>query len=240
MNKIEELKKLKALLEDGAITKDEFNELKKELLKDSSSVSDSEENRSGSDKNRVKNDNRKKTIPKNKTQSKQTKTAANKFDGFQEPNEFTEGLFYIVSGASLLLFVMFWVRYSLVVGVVSAVIAFGISFLVGRFVPKLLVRNLSLAGLILLFGFLIFKPIGNTAENPAPADTQTSADERPVLHCKWCKKVIIGEPYEDLYNYTIEPDGIGIIIFNSGTKYGYCSEECAKKGALAGYGYTKH
>jgi hypothetical protein len=248
MDTIEEIKKLKSLLDQGAITVDEFDKLKKKIL---SSESDSIDFQKPDKQPSIHKEilagaisEPKKTTKEAKKKSSSVKKPIEKgsqTEEFQEPNEATKKIFKACLVLDLLLGIIFWYRYdSIIAFFICVIISIPLTLITVRLIPKLSLRNFSLIAQVIILLLLISIPIGSVNNASNSDSSETSADDRPVLHCKWCKKVIIGEPHEDLNDYTIEPDGIGIIIFNSGTKYGYCSETCAKDASYAGYGYTQH
>lgn len=71
--------------------------------------------------------------------------------------------------------------------------------------------------------------------------SKSNSEDTAYMKCRYCSKEIIEKNNQGIMCYTKEPDGIGILTFYSGSKYDvYCSEECAAKGIMVGYGYTEH
>jgi len=227
MEKIEEIRKLKALLDQGAINEEEFNSIKSELISKETDTRTSKVSQTTSSLNKG-DDMKNKTAAVSRTIEKppvKTKSAK-----FEDGNATTVSLFKVILGLSVILGIVFWIRYdSFIAFIIATVISIGLAMAVARlFVPKLKPRNITLGILSAFLLLLIIFPIGavNKSSSSSPSSSY-STDDIPCLHCKFCKKVVYGNPHEDITCYTIEPDGIGMVFFNSGTKYAFCSEQCA-------------
>jgi len=241
MNKVEEIKKLKSLLDQGAISEDEFTVLKKELLSQKTDFNKANEVLPPNTSNQQENsqNNSEEVIIEPLTYVKKPSKKKIAVPKNEESNDNTD--IFIASGivASLFTSIRFWVRFeSFAAFIIVLTIGVAISLTIPKVVHKSFLKNLLLGLVSFAMLILLAVPIGN--DTKSTSSTEVSEYERPSLYCKWCKKWTFGKPYENLYDYTIEPDGIGIIIFNTGEKFGYCSKECAEKGALAGFGYTEN
>lgn len=215
MNKSDEIKKLKSLLDDGAITEEEFNTLKKNLISQySESINAESENKS------IKQNVRQSSIKNN------------------ERNALTASLYNIGRGLGIILGIVFWIRYeSFIAFLISIILSIVGLFWINKIVLQVTKRNLFLGALNLLFLLLIIIPIGNNSSMSASEST----DDIAYMKCRYCGEELIEKNNQGIMSYTSEPDGIGILTFYSGSRYDvYCSEECAKKGIMVGYGYTEH
>lgn len=156
MNKIEEIKKLKSLFDQGAITQDEFNILKQNVLVDGNSV--------------VNQSTEIKTHKKKNTQQ------AIKSDIYEiQPKKKSKAFIWLV-----------------------------------------------LIGSILVFIF--------TMNYDSPSST---SDDRAVLTCIFCKKIVVEENGKDLIYYTNEVDGCAVHAVNSGSYNAFCSPQCCKAYRIA-------
>ncbi len=224
MGKLEELKKIKSLLDQGAITIEEFNTLKNRLLspyEDSNSLNREKETSSS------KNPQRSQKAVKKTSAKKSTKKKATK-EKFEAGNEFTVSLLKIGLGLSVLTGIFFGYRYNgfVAFGIV-VIVGIGFSLAIPRLVAKLVLRNILMGlNVIVLFLLLIF-PI-NVDSNTNSGNTSSSSDDRAVLHCKFCQETIYEKGGDGIVCYTHEQGGCAWVQFYGGTKYAFCSDRCCE------------
>jgi len=203
MDIIEDLKGLKNLLDQGAITKEEFNALKKKIL---SRDAGRDELKTLSEASAMIEEKIPEKAVSVTSSINQTITSQTKSENVEEGNETTLKVFKIGLCLGLLLGIIFWVRYeSFVAMIISAVLSIGAILVVYRKIPKVKSRNISLGLLSLLFLLLIVTPIGgnsssnkslNVSQNePAISDGQ-SEDE------KYVRDYIISHRFADIENGT--------------------------------------
>ena len=155
MEKMEEIRKLKSLLDQGAISEEEFSILKKRVL---SSIQEIDAKKDLSAKA--------KKPPKKKVVSK----------GFEPGNEITVNLLKIALGLSLGAGVFFWIRYeSFVAFIILALIGIGVSMAIPKLIPKLLLRNLLLGLVSVVMVLLIVFPIGGTSSSSSESSSSHSS-----------------------------------------------------------------
>lgn len=228
MDTIEEIKKLKALLDQGAINEEEFNSLKKKVL---SEINDLKE-----DKETISSTSTTETIPAQKKKKKPSPdvkkptSKGKKVEEVQTGAEWTEILAYFVLAAAILLSLVFWIRYnSFWIFLIALAISILIPWRIGKVTPKAIHKNLYFVALIAMYIILISYPIGikKSASSSSSTSESSSTDggtRTSVLHCIWCKKTVTKQGA--IICYTSEPDGCGLVQFYGGTKYAFCSDEC--------------
>ena len=156
MEKIEEIKKLKSLLDQGAISEEEFKILKDRLIS-SDEVSVIPEKKVSASAPKVSQSEKK--VVKKPSAKKKAKNV-----GFEAANEFTLNLFKIGLALSALTGIIFWIRYENITAlIIVAVLGIGLILAIPRTIPRLLHRNLLLALVNIGLLLLIIYPIGNTS-----------------------------------------------------------------------------
>ena len=188
MDLMEEIKKLKSLLDDGAISENEFKLLKKQVLYP---VTDSNEPQKSSTPSAIQKEMLDVGIDDSNTIHRETKKKSpiikkpikkdNKSEEYQEGTEFTRILASLVIGAALLLSIVLWVRYDnfwifLIVIALSILIPLRIS----KVTPIVSKRNLYLSLLVVIYAILIFVPIGkpnSVSSTSSEQSTESSIDE---------------------------------------------------------------
>ena len=187
MDTIEEIKKLKALLDQGAITTVEFNELKKNVLSgETDSIESRKTNTSSTQDNSIKIQ---KEFKKKSSTGKKTIKKGKNPKGFQEPNEGTLWLIKICLGLGLLTAIIFWYRYdSFIAFLITAIISIALTMVSARLIFKLRLRNLTLAIQSVILFLLIIIPIGaiNTLKQTNSGSVNESSS--PSSETKYCSK----------------------------------------------------
>jgi hypothetical protein len=151
MKEIDELFKLRELLEQGAISDDEYKVLKGTIL-DSSKLDDKT----------VESPKLKQSMQKQKPAAAKSKQVRAKIKPESVESGWTNLWVGIGVLAGLLLGLVFIFRYDTFIALVLPIgLALGIIFILKRFVTKNLVRNLSLFGINALLVLLITFPIGD-------------------------------------------------------------------------------
>jgi hypothetical protein len=184
MNKIEEIKKLKSLLDEGAITQDEFDSLKKSIISTETKAKDTLVNQNSNltnekQKQLIKPDTGNKTY-REKTDSKrkdENSAYKNNSTEWEDNNEATLNLSRISWVFGLVLGIVFAFRYNFYAFLLAIGLSIGASIAINRLVPKLLHRNMLLGGLSVVLLLLIIFPIGN-ARSFSKIDI---SDEQAVL-----------------------------------------------------------
>ncbi|MBN2835696.1 MAG: hypothetical protein JXR48_12110 [Candidatus Delongbacteria bacterium] len=150
-------------------------------------------------------------------------------------------LFKIGVGLSIILGFIFLIRYdSFISLLIITILAIGGLFGINKMIFEVSKRNLLLGALNILLVVLIIVPIGKVTDYSSKSSSD-STDDIAYMKCRYCGEEIVEKNNQGIMCYTSEPDGIGVLTFYSGSKYDvYCSEECAKKGILVGYGHTEH
>ncbi|WP_319482903.1 hypothetical protein [uncultured Draconibacterium sp.] len=161
--------------------------------------------------------------------------------GKKKGNATSTNLFKIGAGLSIVLGFVFLIRYdSFIALLVIITLAIGGLFWIRKTTFHVAKRNLLLGALNILVVVLILVPIGKVTDYSSKSSSD-STDDIAYMKCRYCGKEIVEKNNQGIMCYTSEPDGIGVLTFYSGSKYDvYCSEECAKKGILVGYGYSEH
>jgi hypothetical protein len=212
---IEEIKKLKSLLDQGAISEEEFNLLKKKVL---SKAIVSEEPQKTDLSSPAQNGMVSDPVNYQKTVNKETKKESSnikkplknveKTKEFQAGNEWTRHLLKIGWGLSLVLGIIFWYRYdSFIAFLITIIISITLTFLVARIIPKLRKRNSTLLIQSVILFLLIIIPIG-TIDNMKETDNSSSNKSEQIDDDdKYVRDFIIShyfEDYESGVSFTLE------------------------------------
>jgi hypothetical protein len=208
MDAIEEIKKLKALLDNGAITTEEFNELKKKVL---SEETHSKEPQKPVTPSSIHKEMLSGAINEPKKVSKETKKKSstvkkplkkgNPKEDFQEPNEATTKMFKACLVLDLLLGIIFWYRYdSIIAFLICLIISIPLTLITVRIIPKLSLRNLSLIAQIIILLLLIIIPIGNVNNTSSADSSSTSSTESSTDEGKDIRDFLISHTFEDNEN----------------------------------------
>lgn len=184
MDTIEEIKKLKALLDKGAITDEEFSTLKKGVLS-TNEVSETPKRKkvtSSPKTNQVNLSAVKKTSTNYKKPSRK-KVA----EGISETgNQITVNLLKIGIILSVITGIFFWIRYDRFFALlIVALIGIGASLAIPKLVPKVLVKNLLLGLVNVVLLLLLVFPIGNVESNASTNSSQQGSgiDRSKMNYC---------------------------------------------------------
>lgn len=163
MDIIEDIKGLKNLLDQGAITEEEFNSLKKNIL--SKDTGKNELNISSSQSSLIET-----SVNEQKTEAESLKAptapTGSEITEFEAGNETTIKIFKWGIGLCLLLGGVFWVRYdSLVAMLISAILSVTTVLLVTRKIAKVKTRNLTLGAISLALVLLMVVPVGERSSS---------------------------------------------------------------------------
>lgn len=168
MNKIEEIKKLKTLLDEGAITEDEFNSLKKGIISTDAKAKEILLNENSDLRNQKKEqlvapDTNNKTFKKKVVYKERNENSVYKNNSteWEDNNTATLNLSKISWGFGLVLGIVFAFRYNFYAFLLAIGLSIGASVAINKLVPKLLYRNISLGLLSVVLVLLIIYPIGN-------------------------------------------------------------------------------
>lgn len=192
MDHIEELKKLKSLFDQGAITQEEFNSLKASLLSEIANTNNNDSPISPEQNSNISTDHlpqkpetkaepRTEQEPEPKPKSKpepkpaplnKTKAGPKKDSKeYEEGGEFLQGLAYLLIAGSILLGLVFWIRYdSFILAAITLALTLGAPILISRATPKASRRGLFIASMIALYVFLIAFPIGASSLSEVDVD----------------------------------------------------------------------
>lgn len=228
MDQIEELVRLKTLLDKGAITEEEFNFLKKKIInqtgeqpvpKTSEAVRPVVEKKISPQKDEIP---QKEKINSPEITVKTETPAADKTE-YETGTEMTGNLAKIGIGILLILVVVFWVRYkSFIIAIITGIVLFGTLYLNGEFTKKVKRRNLNIGIVILVSLLLILIPVGKKAESSSSGE---QTNESPVDDdAKYVRDFIISHYFEDTengYTFTLKfsdsrAGWFGIVEFNLG------------------------
>jgi len=226
MKIIEEIQKLKALLDQGAINNYEFNLLKKKVLSERIDTKESQKSMPLTSTS--------KTIPV------QEETKNSSFDEVHKPiikdkksEEYESAtiLTEILSPSVLLialgLSIVLWVRYdNFWIFLIFLAVSYFFPIRISRVTPKVSKRNLYLSLLIVFYGILILVPIDYPFSKSSPSSEQSS--ETPVNNAdKEVRDFIISNNFKDIENgvaFTLEFSDShggwnGIMTFSMGSCY---------------------
>jgi hypothetical protein len=182
MDTIEEIKKLKALLDQGAITTEEFNELKKKAL---SGETDSIESRKTNTSSTQDNSGKvKEEITKKSSTVKKPIRKGKQSDRFQDYNEWTVHLSKIGFGLGLVSGIIFWVRYDSFIAFLLLIISsIALTIAIFRLIPKLKIRNLTLLVQSVVLILLILIPIGTINSMRGNGDNDSTSPNSETVYC---------------------------------------------------------
>lgn len=182
MDTIDEIKRLKALLDQGAITEEEYTSIKMKLISKEScekgkSLSPNEP------KLNVEHTSKKKGSHKSPNSKKVS--GRNKSREFETGNNTTVRLFKFALGLSVILGLLFWDRYdNFVAFIITTVISTGLAIAVARFlVPKLILRNITLGILSAFLLLLIFVPIGAVNKSSSSSSSSNPSSTSNMNYC---------------------------------------------------------
>lgn len=172
MDKIQEIRELKALLDEGAINDDEFNMLKREVLSKSAATNNSKSISPSSLQKKSNNINDKVKKTSHKTQ----KQKVNVSDEYQESNDYTATFFYIARASGVLLGIVFGVRYnSFLAFILITAFTIGLTYIIYRLVRKLSMRNFFLISLVVICIVLVANPIGSKYDYSSSNSSNSSS-----------------------------------------------------------------
>ena len=177
MDIVEELKRLKSLLDQGAITDGEFASLKKKVLAKEASREEPKQHSSApsAPKEQYSDEREKEAEPSIRA----TAVPESESSIFEAGNDITVKIFKWGLGLCLLLGVVFWVRYdSIAAMLVSAAMSVAALALVTRKVTRVKVRNVSLGVISLVIILLIIVPIGGTGSSGNSGSANALATEQ--------------------------------------------------------------
>lgn len=183
MNKIEELQKLKSLLDQGAINTEEFNSLKNKILHEKIEAVKSETKILSQP---IVIDHTNSVALRKKPTKKYVKKNIEITQEYQEGNSATQGLLGLGMIASLILSFVFWLRYDIVWLFFITLFSYvGSIYLIGKFIPKVLKRNIYLGTLLLVCIFLIAVPIGDISSSSggSPSNSSSSSSTTNYRYC---------------------------------------------------------
>lgn len=229
MNTIEELKKLKSLFDQGAITQDEFDSLKKNIISSGIQEKDALLNQKSNLKDEenviLESNNKTSKIAKPNTggnKTKNTKAVSNKKNEntsyknnstkWEDNNNATLNLVNISRFFGLVLGLVFVFRYTNFFALVIPIgLSIGASIAIAKLIPKLLVRNISLGMLSVVLVLLISFPIGNTSFGKSKTSSNSSSENysgtsTSTRTCAWCGKSYSGDGYYHLGNECVKGD----------------------------------
>jgi hypothetical protein len=219
MNKIEEIQKLKSLLDQGAITQEEFDSLKKNIISASVQAKDSIPNGSINidckEKILLETPVTTQKIVKKTTGNKtnKTKAASNKRNEktysksnsteWEAGNEVTTNLVKLSWAISIIIGIIFWVRYdSFIAFIFIAGLSIAASIAIPKLAPKLVHKNMFLGMLCIVMVLLIIFPIGNTSKLSVSgsSDNKVASTESVNDDDKFVRDYIISHRYVDIEN----------------------------------------
>ena len=186
MDKIEGLNKLKSLLNKGAITKEEFELLKKDLLvqKNISTAQEGINTPIQTANNTQQNKQEKKPAVAKSTSGKSKKKR-----GFEERNGISQALLNLCIGTGIILGIVFWVRYdSFVAFLVTSILSIATGIIVVKVVPKLLSTNLLLLLTSAVIVLLIVFPIGDVQKASSTSNAGSSSSSSSTSSNQYCSK----------------------------------------------------
>lgn len=193
MDKIKEIIKLKELLEQGAITTEEFNSLKNKVL---SGETDSTRSQQVVTTSVIQDE----ILPAVKTKQKKATREPGKKSStrekpvikgtqkeiFQEPGTGTIKLVKICLGLGVLLGIIFWYRYdSFIAFLGAAITSIALTLSVARLINKLISRNLVLVAQCIILFLLIIFPVGNV-KNISASGSESSSSSSDASGLKLC------------------------------------------------------
>jgi hypothetical protein len=209
MYKIEELKKLKSLYDQGAISENEFTLLKKQIISNQKESISSENSTNQNDLLRTKRNNVLKKV--SYINSEETTIKKKQTNVWQEGN-YATGIF-LKTGLlfSVLAGLTIWYRYNFFAFIIFTGISITGIVLLGK-VKKVLTRNLYLGlisvGLLLLN---IFPLNNNSNSSSSGSDSNStissgSSYSSETRTCSYCGKEFSGNGYYHLFDDCVEGD----------------------------------
>lgn len=176
MDIVEEIKRLKNLLDQGALTEEEFTSLKKKILLKDSFRDEQKHNTAPSVPQEQYLPEREKEAEASTSDIAVTESESTIFEA---GNETTIKIFKWGLGLSLLLGGVLWVRYdSIAAMLVGAALSIAALAFVSRRVSKVKVRNFSLRMISMFIILVIIIPIGGTRSNEKSGSVNALATEQ--------------------------------------------------------------
>ena len=210
MDIIEEIKKLKTLLDQGAISHEEFETLKQKVLSNKSQSIKTKPQVSSSSSTQSKLNANKNSNSSNNAIQVDGETNAN---GFEAGNEKTAKLLKYCLWLSLILGFVFAGRYESVIAfLIALAISVSITLVISGLIPKLNQRNFLLGVLLIFYILMVFIPIGGNTSNSSSEQT----NEQPSHDAdKEVRDFIISNRFVDYEN------GVAFTLKFSDKNYGW-------------------
>lgn len=214
MSKIDEIKRLKDLLDQGALTEEEFRIMKNEVM--NTPTNQQKESQLPEIKPVVKKDSKQRNpaVPGVKTSSGKSN------NNYWEPgNDHTAFLLKIGILSAIVSAVSLGLKTeNILLSIIAGVIFIGSLFFFPKLINRMIIRNLSLAGFISLFVIVTIIPFG-TGNSSYSSSTDSYAPVEKTRNCQWCGKSYTGNGYFHLLDDCVPGDP------NLGTG-GMCSKKC--------------
>lgn len=227
MNKLEEIQKLKSLLDQGAITQDEFDSLKKKIISAGAEAKESIPNKNinstyeenvfdGNAGNNTKIENLKTT---SKTYNKKTVNKSNSTE-WESGNGATSGLLKVCFLLSIIMGAYVGDKYgSFITFLMFAGLSIAVAIAIPKLIPRCLHKNLLLGTQTMVLILLVIyftedystsstysSKSSSSAFQSGSSSSSSSSSSSGSRTCSYCGKSYTGNGYYHLFDDCVEGD----------------------------------